>query len=385
MKRFVVLSLLLLPSVARANPEDMGPGSVTVWDAGTLSMNGIDLPTLVYIPDASPPGPLVAVLHGLIRNRTYHDVLARNLASRGAVVLVPTWPCQLWGCDQSAMADATSDLLDWAEAQGAAGGSALSGKVDGDRRGLVGHSAGGMAVFLAAARDVRIDVVVGYDPVDAGAAQGEVPSIVAPSLTLAAADPGLCSSGWKDVVYPVTGTAMAKAKAVVAGSGHCDPEDPTDSICDAGCFTPTNRATTTYYRRYAVAFTTCLLGLDEAMATWLGGSGWQGDVGAGALEEPDVSGTFVCPATSGDDDDTGDDDTSGDDDAGDDDSGDDDVGDDDSGDDDVGDDDAGDDDAGDDDSAGPGDVSSPYGCVCATGARTSGIVLVPLIGLRRRR
>ena len=319
-----LFAFFLLAARAFANPEDLGGLPVVVWDAGAVDAASLSLPTTVYRPGgAAVAAPVVVVMHGLVRNGSYHEVLGRTFASRGVIALVPDWPCSLLGCDQSAAADAAIALLDWAEAQGGAIGSELEGRVDGERRALVGHSAGGLAVFLAAARDPRMDSVVGFDPVDQGSqAQGSVSLLPIPSLHLAAANPGLCSSSWGATVYPLA--PAPKRLVTVAGSGHCDPEDPTDFLCAAGCVSTGSASTTPLFRRLAVAWTTCLLGVDPSMQSWVTGSDFDGDVASGDLVDVESSGIggIACGETPGDDDDAtgGDDDVADDDTASDDDS-----------------------------------------------------------------
>jgi pimeloyl-ACP methyl ester carboxylesterase len=53
-------------------------------------------------------------------------------------------------------------------ALGDAAPNALRGHVDGQRIAALGHSFGGKIAFYAAARDPRIDLVVGWDPSNAG-------------------------------------------------------------------------------------------------------------------------------------------------------------------------------------------------------------------------
>jgi dienelactone hydrolase len=385
----LALGAASLPAPALANPEDLGAQTPASWDAGTVSFGSSELPVLVYHPDGPPaPGPVVVVMHGLERNGSYHQLLGETLASRGIIALVPDWDCSvIGGCDQGAGGQAAIDLLDWAEVQGAASGSPLEGRVDGDRRGLVGHSAGGMAVFLAAAQDPRIDSVVGFDPVDQfSGAQNVVAAIVAPTLHIAAENPGFCSSQWKDYVYPQS--PAPKQLLVVAGSGHCDPEDPSDDLCPTFCSSPSDASTSYLFRRYAVAWTTCVLQADPSMQTWIGGDSFLSDEAAelfsqSAAESLDA---VVCEAPPGDDDDdttgAGDDDTAEDDDTADDD---DTVGDDDdSGEDDDA---AGDDDEGDDDDGTQPGATDPFGddgggCDCVnTEAPESAALLLLLLPL----
>ena len=92
----------------------------------------------------------------------------------------------------------------------------LEGKVDGSRRGLIGHSWGGLAAHLAASRDTTIDSLVLFDPNDDGT-EGLVatPTITASTLQLLAAVPGLCNSAWREdmvtAMLPMRPERMARS------------------------------------------------------------------------------------------------------------------------------------------------------------------------------
>jgi len=131
----LVLSLAsLVGATARAqDPANLGPHAVTEWDVGSVSAATLSVPTVVVYPN---------------------DVRA-------------TMPCRITtGCDHNANANAISALLDWAVAQSAMTGTVLSGRVDGTRRGLVGHSFGALNAHFAGSRDASVDSVVLIDPND---------------------------------------------------------------------------------------------------------------------------------------------------------------------------------------------------------------------------
>ncbi|MCB0239131.1 MAG: hypothetical protein KDH08_10920, partial [Anaerolineae bacterium] len=69
--------------------------------------------------------------------------------------------------DFEAWAAQISAALDWMDVQNADPLSPFFGKIDADRFGVLGHSAGGMAAWVAASQDSRIKATMPLDPVPA--------------------------------------------------------------------------------------------------------------------------------------------------------------------------------------------------------------------------
>lgn len=271
-------------------PEDRGPLMVESWDAGTLMLDGTRIRTRVYYPaGAGPTGsggpfPLVGVIHGANANGGYHTELASVLASRGFVAVVPDMPCTVTSCDHDANQRQITALLAWAVEQSADPTSRLSGTVDGSRRGLIGHSWGGLSSHITAARDPSIDSVVLLDPNDDGTDGLSVTaSITAPHLTLLAEVPGACNSAWQEAMVR-TRLTSPHLDFTLDGSGHCNPGEM-DLVCSFGCGRG-DSATTPLFRRYAVAWTACVLAGDTTMADWIGGASYDGEVTAGRIVGP---------------------------------------------------------------------------------------------------
>lgn len=283
-------------SVAHAQPETRGPLAITEWDAGPVTPAFIRT-RVVYPTGAAAPLPLVAVVHGNLRNGNVMMEMARDFASRGFVAVVPDMPCGAGGCNHDANAVILGQLMEWAVTESGTAGSMIAGRVDPSRRAYVGHSWGGLNTFLASARDAEIDAWVGLDPEeDFAMAAAVAASVTIPNAHLMAAIDGLCNGNWGSDIYGAT--SAPHLRLVVAGSAHCDAEDPTDGICDFGC-TAGDRATTPIFRRYAVAFVACALGTDASMREWVGGTGFDADVAAGRLVSVMESGldTMDCGGT----------------------------------------------------------------------------------------
>lgn len=270
-----------------AAPEERGPHQIATLDAGEVSAAGEMIPLAVYYPtDLVAPGPLVAVVHGYVRNGSFMRVMAETLASHGLVAIVPDMPCTLLGgCDHDENGLQISGLMDWAIDQSANNMmSPIYGLVDSSKLGVIGHSWGGLGVFMSGLLDTRYQSVVTLDANDdRGLAAGNAPMFDRPSMHIMASVSGACNStDWGDSVYPLTLSPHMRIRIV--GAGHCDVEDPTDNFCPTFC-NAGDPATTPLFRRYAVAFTTCqLMGLN---AEYIGGAELDADVARGAVDNVD--------------------------------------------------------------------------------------------------
>lgn len=292
--------VLLAASPVSAQPETRGTFAFTTWSAGNVMLDTASIPVTVYYPtDPGGPFPLLAVVHGAGRNGSYMAEMARTFASRGFVALVPSIPCSPLGCDHAANARQIRALLDWGVAQSGTSSSTIAGLVDGERRGVVGHSWGGLAVFLAAQGHPEIDAVVTLDPNDdSGIAAAAAAGVAQPSAHIMAQVMGACNStNWKDTVFP--STPSPHMRLVVTGAGHCDVEDPTDGLCPLLCTAGAGITLAPYFRRYAVAFMGCMLQSDTAMAPYMGGSALTDDTTANVVQYVSTSGLELLPCNGG--------------------------------------------------------------------------------------
>jgi dienelactone hydrolase len=165
---------------------------------------------------------VVAFGHGYQARVDYYESTLAHLASWGIVVIAPRSAGELLP-DHAAFADDLLSALDWVVAEAGGRGGDWPGKpVDPEALGLSGHSMGGGAALLAAARDPAIRAVATLaaaesDPsaIDAAA------TIAAPVLFLAAAD---------DAITPLVEhqRPMFEAKAsgpaqlrTIVGASHC--------------------------------------------------------------------------------------------------------------------------------------------------------------------
>jgi dienelactone hydrolase len=101
------------------------------------------------------PYPIVAFGHGFFMQTGYYLSHFRHLATHGFVVIAPQFPDTQHG----ELADDLLYCVEYLRQQHSSSGSRFRGLIDTASIGLSGHSMGGGASLLAAARDSRVRVV----------------------------------------------------------------------------------------------------------------------------------------------------------------------------------------------------------------------------------
>ena len=151
-RRLLPLALFAvsIPSPAAALPETQGAIKYQVLTR-TKTLAGKVVGFNLYIPQVKTPMPVVVLGHGFARSRVQMSGWGKLLASRGYVAAAPNFPGPL--PDHNVNGKIMSALQSWIVADSKITGSPLLGRVDGTRRGVMGHSAGGLASVLAAAGD----------------------------------------------------------------------------------------------------------------------------------------------------------------------------------------------------------------------------------------
>jgi pimeloyl-ACP methyl ester carboxylesterase len=176
----------------------------------------------VYRPAGAPRGTVV-LAHGFMRDRYSMSSLARELAERGALVIVPDLPFLV---DSSANAAALADIV--IDTRAGRFGAVPARTV------LVGFSAGGLATLLATVRAPGVSGWIGLDPVDRSAEGVHAAARVSPPALILRAAPHRCnayanSHSWGSFLPRLSRDTL------VQGATHCDFEDAGDVICAAVC------------------------------------------------------------------------------------------------------------------------------------------------------
>ena len=282
-----LLALLTLTSIGQTGPLDQpGPYMVDSQANVSFALPTTTLDGYLYWPTGFS-GPAIPVIagHGFARSADQMVGWGQHLASWGFVVVIPTFESRfLPNHENNGMR--MVELLDWIRANPPTGVS-----VDMTESAVIGHSAGGLATFLAAA-NAPVTAAVGLDPVDNNAlGTTAAPMIMAPTLVLGAEAAQCNANGSGATLY---GALMSPGSWYirVVGSTHCDGEDPTNGLCLATCNgeDPARRA---FYKRYATAHllaATACQGLDALP----GGATFMADETAGAIADLQQIGTIGC-------------------------------------------------------------------------------------------
>lgn len=241
----VVVALVLSAPVGvdAAVPD---PGSPGGYAAGyvdtTVQAGGRSFSARVYYPasaagNAQPVAAgrfrAIAFGHGFLQGISRYQSTLSHLATWGFIVIAPGSQGG-FAPDHSAFADDLNAALTWAAAQDTTSGSRFAGHVNGDRFALSGHSMGGGASLLAAARNPRVVTVANL------AAAETNPSAKAAAATLAI--PVQLVAGDRDTIAGISGNQRpiydskppAKQLRTIRGGYHCGFMDSSSLFCDSG-------------------------------------------------------------------------------------------------------------------------------------------------------
>ena len=264
---YLTAAVLFLSQTAWALPEDAGKFKYSKV-ARTATLAGKSVTFDLFIPSGSGPMPVVTLGHGFARSKAQMAGWGALLASRGFIAMAPNFPGGM-APDHKVNGKVISALLEWAVADSKKAGSPLNGLVDPSRRGVMGHSAGGLASVLAAGADTKIKVVVGLDPVDMNGLGKTAAALIKVPVTIIRAEPSTCNSAGNaaGMVGAIKGPLLALQ--VIKGT-HCDPEWPSGILCTLACGA-TDAQRQARFRRYAMATLDHVLRCAAGMAPWLGG------------------------------------------------------------------------------------------------------------------
>lgn len=254
-----------------------GPHPVAASTGSHTTAAGCVLPYGRHAPADGGPGGLVVLAHGLEREGEQMDDWAAHLASWGLDVVTPT-QCHIGVLDLDQEQNAF-DLIELAAALGA-------GTVY-----YAGHSAGGLAAFVAAAHDPAAAAMLGLDPTEwLGIGEGVAGSVHVPAYGILG-DPGACNlfNNFLALYASVPGARAVR----LTEADHCDFERPTDWVCTVPCGTsPNDHFSDAEIQRTLMGLATSFLvwqtGLDPSGPEWWepGGSYYDVLVATGAISEP---------------------------------------------------------------------------------------------------
>jgi predicted dienelactone hydrolase len=223
-----------------------GPAMVAIVDMEVATPTG-SFPATLHVPasgaehpasglPAIAPGrhPVVVFGHGYLGRVEWYRSTLEHLASWGLIVVAPRSGLELFP-DHDAYVEDFSRVLDWLEAEDERPGGWLEGRVLRGAYGASGHSMGGGASIVAAARDARFRSVANL-----AAAELRVGAIESVARLEA---PLLLVAGEVDGFTPVEDhqRPMFEAKEegpvqlrVIEGGSHCGflDELPFAALCD---------------------------------------------------------------------------------------------------------------------------------------------------------
>ncbi|WP_394618580.1 alpha/beta hydrolase family protein [Lentzea sp. JNUCC 0626] len=261
----LVAATLATPSASAAPPDYGLPGTYPVAHSDvTAVVGGRSVPARVHYP-ATTTGtnqpvaagrfPAIAFGHGFFQATSKYTSTSNHLASWGFVVVVPTTQGGL-SPNHGTFADDLNTGLSWLVAQDTTTGSRFRDHISTASLGVAGHSMGGGAAVLAAARNPKITAVSTY------AAAETTPSAKAAAATLAA--PAQFLAGSQDTITPVdehqrpmfAAKPRAKQLRTITGGFHCGFMDSSGLFCDNGSVTraaqlvAAKRVMTSWFRHY---------------------------------------------------------------------------------------------------------------------------------------
>jgi len=186
-----------------------GPNRVAIGDLAPAG-----LPGLIFSPTSGRRLPIIAVGHGWLQSAERYSDTMRYLASWGMIVVAPNTHRSLFSSHQGLALDMSRAL------RMVAYGDLGAGRVRGDLRrlGVLGHSTGGGAAILAAAKDDGIKAVVTVTAAETRPSAIEAAGRVeVPSLHLIGSKDDMAESDGAKIARSCTGPAQLR---MVKGAGH---------------------------------------------------------------------------------------------------------------------------------------------------------------------
>jgi pimeloyl-ACP methyl ester carboxylesterase len=270
--RLLLILMVGGAAFAASDPSVDGAFASTRQTVDIPGTQNATLATDVYFPGttatgvdrAAGPCPVIVLGHGFAQSRNQHVNQGLQLATRGYLVLIPSFN---GGSDHARNGQDLSKCVDWILARNKDPASIFLGQVRTQAVGVTGHSAGGLSAILAAAADLRIRALSLMDSVDSGGQGVAALAAVTVPVAITWSEPSSCNaSGSAEVLYAAARGVRRGLKIV--GANHTDPQDPASflSVITCGGANSTRQA---LYRRYMAGWFEYHLRGDASYAPWI--------------------------------------------------------------------------------------------------------------------
>ena len=211
-----------------ATPAIPGVTTKTV----TVKVGSRSFPARLSYPSRGGPYPALAFGHAHMARASWYASTLDALAQAGTVVIAPDSGTGI-AASPNRLADDLNLSLAWLVSESRAGGTVVpGGKVDGSRTALAGHSMGGGAALLAAARSRTVDTVATLAPFEKSP-----PAATAARRVQVAALFVVGSADWivhaADTALRFRRAPSASLLATITGGSHCGFMDKKPPWCDA--------------------------------------------------------------------------------------------------------------------------------------------------------
>lgn len=236
--------------------------------------------------DASAaPYPVISFGHGFFTSRSYYQSTLEHLATWGYFVIATESETGLWP-NHSNYADDLLSCLTYLENAGANPASWLFGQVDAAHFGLSGHSMGGGASILAAARDARVAAVANLAAAETNpSAETAMASVHVPIRLIVGSDDGIVDPSSTRAMYD-NGHAPRQF-ANIQGGWHCGFLDSNNLFCDSGSMSRANQLQRT--RRLLTEFFNLYLKGEQAPWRAVWGPEWDDDLQVITDRDPGIA------------------------------------------------------------------------------------------------
>jgi len=242
----LLLSLLVTGQIGLAQDGDLADRGPYFAGRQTVTVTRPDFSTFtakLYYPatgqgDNAPydgggaPYPAISFGHGYLTNPSYYRSTLEHLATWGYFVIATESGLELFP-NHSRYADDLLYALTYLESGAADSASWLYQQVDTAAFGLSGHSMGGGASILAAARDPRVRALANLAAAETNpSAEAAMANVVIPARLLAGSSDSIVSPSTTQSIF--NNGAPPRQFALLEGGWHCGFLDSYLLGCDSG-------------------------------------------------------------------------------------------------------------------------------------------------------